>query len=295
MEGTSEQYHALFYTQPNYSEMRASLAEAENEFTNLDKFIINCQNAIGNIINVLFKFEEDKDGEVESVSIYLKHNIPDNQSIINDRQYYDLDYSLNSFEYYLTKFFIGFYVLKYINEADTKYCSTQILAETKRDNTKFKFRINFNESIGNIDDDYSNDHYWKLEINSDFNSDKIEMQQFNNQDIETYIYPEKIGTFENIENELFLNKLLNAEGVWIGEKKILVAFLYFLRKFNYSRVLIKGKDKLNSIKYLKWYFQKRYSIDISQEMKPSRFSPESDLNEFKGDFILIIPELKIKE
>jgi hypothetical protein len=91
-----------------------------------------------------------------------------------------------------------------------------------------------------------------------------------------------IEKYTDIEKRLLADEFIDANCVWLRQKKELVALIHILNNRKYFRP-ISGKSKSNYYKYYKYFFENRYNIDISEQSKPSKF-PLTNLRHFEPIF-----------
>ena len=113
-----------------------------------------------------------------------------------------------------------------------------------------------------------------LDIHREKQENDITKNHFNNvyetDTLKEIFCPEAINIYVEIESRLLVDKFINENCFWLRQKKELVALIHILNERKYLRK-IPNRSKENYFKYYKYYFEKRYNIDITEQSKPSKF------------------------
>lgn len=119
------------------------------------------------------------------------------------------------------------------------------------------------------------------------NNSTTELLNFDDSNLDHYFFKDKIEEFKKIEQNMVEHDFLDNDG-WNKKKskRFLVALIYILKKLNFLKPKLPLKTEKTSLLEYRRFFEKRYNIDISQEMQPSK-SKVANLRLYKIDYSFI--------
>ncbi|SDR88347.1 hypothetical protein SAMN04515667_0905 [Formosa sp. Hel1_31_208] len=83
------------------------------------------------------------------------------------------------------------------------------------------------------------------------------------------VLPANIRPFEDLERQLIKEEYFDSSAKWINQKKQLVEFILHCRSLAYFKIRADVTDN-TEIRKLRHFFEKRYSINITNQFKPNQ-------------------------
>ena len=156
------EFEILITNKNRYGDLYARLVECEEMFNNLKEFVLNCDKATTNLFNEIFGYNPDNLDVNKNPVFYLKKVLPNMNQIVKENKYYQIDYHLNDFELYLTRFLVGSYVLSETIFPSLDNYFTQILSITKKRVNDFAYYLTFDRGIRNSSNGIFPSIKWEL-------------------------------------------------------------------------------------------------------------------------------------